>query len=88
LNEDHPSSDGGLYARLPRDPVSRQGDRAERRPLTRGINGRLDYVAGVSERPDADGRYTYAVYLYDLSRFWCCAEAELENVPVDWMSSR
>jgi hypothetical protein len=47
-------------------------------PGTREIDGRLGYVAGITEGPLDDGRFGYGVFIYDLSRVWCCAEAELE----------
>jgi hypothetical protein len=42
------------------------------------IDGRLGYVAGVTERPLDDGGFGYGVFIYDLSRVWCCTGAELE----------
>jgi hypothetical protein len=43
-------------------------------PAKREIDGRLGYVAGVTEHPCDDGRFGYG----DLSIVWCCAESELE----------
>ncbi len=47
-------------------------------PGTRKIDGRLGYVAGITERPLKEGQFGYGVFVYDLERVWCCAEAELE----------
>jgi hypothetical protein len=47
-------------------------------PRSREIDGCLGYVAGISDDPLDDGRFGYGVFIYDLSRVWCCAEAELE----------
>ena len=47
-------------------------------PKTREINGRLGYIAGITERPLDDGCFGYGVFIYDLSRVWSCTEAELE----------
>jgi hypothetical protein len=47
-------------------------------PATREIDGRLGYVAGITERPMDDGHFGYGVFIYEFSRVWCCAEAELE----------
>jgi len=47
-------------------------------PGTSKINGLLGYVAGISESPESDGHYGYGVFVYELKRVWCCAEAELE----------
>lgn len=45
---------------------------------TREIDGRLGYVAGITERPCDDGSFGYGVFIYESSRVWCCSEAELE----------
>jgi len=47
-------------------------------PATREIDGRLGYVAGITEHRIDDGRFGYGIFIYDLSRVWMCAEAELE----------
>jgi hypothetical protein len=47
-------------------------------PATREIDGHLGCVAGITERPLDDGHFGYGVFIYDLARVWCCAEAELE----------
>jgi hypothetical protein len=46
--------------------------------VTRLIDGRLGYVAGITAGPLDDGRFGYGVFLYDFSRVWCCSEGELE----------
>jgi hypothetical protein len=48
------------------------------RPATCEIDGRLGYVAGITERPEEDGHFGYGVFIYDLGRVWCCTETELE----------
>jgi hypothetical protein len=47
-------------------------------PTTRDIDGRLGYVAGITEYPVDDGCFGYGIFIYDLSRVYSCAEAELE----------
>jgi hypothetical protein len=47
-------------------------------PATREIDGRLGHIAGITGTPLDDGHFGYGVFIYDLSRVWCCAEAELE----------
>ena len=50
-----------------------------KRPVTQDIDGRLGYVAGITEQPDDNGHFEYGIFLYDLKRVWCCKEAELES---------
>lgn len=49
-------------------------------PATREIDGRLGYVAGITETPDDDGRFGYGIFIYDLARVWMCSEGECESV--------
>ncbi|MFO0960185.1 MAG: Imm31 family immunity protein [Isosphaeraceae bacterium] len=50
-----------------------------KRPVTRHLDGRLGYVAGITEQPDGNGHFTYGIFLYDIRRLWCCKEDELES---------
>lgn len=47
-------------------------------PNTQEIDGRLGYVAGITEEPQDNGRFGYAILIYDFARVWCCDEDELE----------
>lgn len=47
-------------------------------PANHEIDGRLGYVAGITEHPLDDGHFGYGIFIYELSRVWCCTEAELE----------
>jgi hypothetical protein len=47
-------------------------------PAKAPINGRLGRIAGMTERPNDDGRFGYGVFVYDLAEVRCCNEAELD----------
>jgi hypothetical protein len=47
-------------------------------PATSELDGLTGYVASIGEEPDGDGRYSYGVFVYELSRLWCLREDELE----------
>jgi hypothetical protein len=50
-----------------------------KRPAILEIDGRLGYVAGITETPDDKGHFGYGIRIYDLGRVWCCDEDELES---------
>ncbi len=49
------------------------------RPTTQAIDGRLGYVAGITETTDDKGRFQYGIFIYDLARVWMCSENECES---------
>jgi Immunity protein 31 len=58
-------------------------------PRKKEIDGRLGYIAGITESPNDDGHFGYGIFIYDLARVWCCDERELESTgEMDIISAR